>query len=137
MALTSSEGVATASSTESTVPALNGKFNAKKFALSSGEQVGPSDTDVLTAGSSTFGLYLSYTDEDGIIWQNVSSATYTIPEGTKDITTGLSTTFAFDWKKNDEGTRLTSGGGWTQVPEPSTAMLALAGLTLLLKRRKA
>ena len=26
---------------------------------------------------------------------------------------------------------------WTAVPEPSTAVLALAGLALLLKRRKA
>ena len=35
--------------------------------------------------------------------------------------------------------KATAGGGWTAaaVPEPSTAVLALAGLALLLKRRKA
>ena len=32
---------------------------------------------------------------------------------------------------------LAVGGGWTAVPEPSTAMLALAGLALLIKRRRA
>ena len=136
-ARTSGDGVATSTSQTSTVAALNGKTSTVKYALPAGQQVGPSETDLLTAGSSTFGLYLTYTDTDNVTWYNVSSSTYTIPAGSSDITTGLSTTFAFDWKKNDEGTRLTSGGGWTQVPEPSTAMLALAGLALLLKRRRA
>ena len=39
--------------------------------------------------------------------------------------------------KNDSATTVTPGGGWAAVPEPSTAALALAGLALLLKRRKA
>ncbi len=33
--------------------------------------------------------------------------------------------------------KASGGSGWTAVPEPSTAALALAGLALLLKRRKA
>jgi hypothetical protein len=135
--LKSDTGAVTAASTVSTVPALKGKFTAATYDLPAGSQVGTSATDVLTAGSSTFGLYLTYTDGDNVTWYNVSSSSYTIPAGSSDITTGLSATFAFDWKQNDAGTKLTSGGGWTQVPEPSTAMLALAGLALLLKRRKA
>ena len=34
-------------------------------------------------------------------------------------------------------TQMVQGTSWTAVPEPSTAVLALAGLALLLKRRKA
>lgn len=141
-ARTSADGVVTASSTVSDKAALNGKFVSKTYDLAAGSQVGSEITDVLTAGSSTFGLFLTYTDSDNVTWYNVSSSTYTIPAGSSDITTGLSTTFAFDWKQNERGVALTSGGGWaaaaaTPIPEPSTAALALAGLALLLKRRKA
>ena len=37
----------------------------------------------------------------------------------------------------EPSSKVSPGGGWTAVPEPSTAALALAGLALLLKRRKA
>ena len=46
----------------------------------------------------------------------------------------------FTWKDDKLATSTDSTGasqGWVAVPEPSTAALALAGLALLLKRRKA
>lgn len=139
---TSASGVVTGTSQTSTVPAVNGRFAAKKFDLPANAQVGTTATDVLTAGSSTFGLFLTYTDSNDVTWYNVSSQTYTIPSGSSDITTGLSQNFAFNWTQNERGVALTSGGGWaaaaaTPIPEPSTAALALAGLAMLLKRRKA
>jgi hypothetical protein len=87
----------------------------------------------------TLGVFLKYTDADGKDWFNVSADTFTIDSAATDITTGLSGTFAFSSSKTSitEGGKATAGGGWVAVPEPSTAALALAGLALLLKRRKA
>lgn len=99
--------------------------------------------DALVANGNTFGMYLKYTDASGVSWFNFSSDTYTV--------SGLSTggevlddavyTFNFDSKteiKNSSQT-VSAGGGWHSiaVPEPSTAALALAGLALLIKRRRA
>ena len=33
--------------------------------------------------------------------------------------------------------KMSAGSGWTAVPEPATATLALAGLALLIRRRRA
>ena len=131
------EGGTVTSTSLTTPPVKVGSLGVKTYTLQEGAQIGSSAAEVMTAGSSTFGLFLTYTDSDNVTWYNVASDVYTIPSGSTDISTGLEKNFSFDWKKNDEGTQLTSGGGWTQVPEPSTAMLALAGLALLLKRRKA
>ena len=138
---TAGGGTVTATSL-STPPVKAGSFTTRTYTLQEGAQVGASVTDIMTAGSSTFGLFLTYTDSENVTWYNVSSQTYTIPAGSSDITTGLTTNFAFDWKQNERGVALTSGGGWaaaaaTPIPEPSTAALALAGLAMLIKRRKA
>ena len=48
------------------------------------------------------------------------------------------TSFAYTYSNGNAGT-LTAGGGWVAaaaVPEPATGALALAGIALLLKRRK-
>ena len=91
----------------------------------------------------SYGVVLTYTDSSNDIWYNLSSDTYTISSGTADNATGLSHNFTFSFDKGGEVTALSSaqvGSGWykvTPVPEPSSAALALAGLALLIKRRKA
>ena len=51
---------------------------------------------------------------------------------------GKKSQFSFSNTKNADTATPTTGGGWyASVPEPSTAMLALAGLALLIKRRRA
>ena len=84
-----------------------------------------------------FGMVLSYV-KDGTTYLNLSSTTYTL-SGIADERSSLSNAnFAFSFDSAGEKNSITPGSGWTvAVPEPSTAMLALAGLALLIKRRKA
>lgn len=85
-----------------------------------------------------FGMFLVYNDGTDT-WYNFSSTVATI---TTDATGAFEAkSFAFDYSTK---TTIESDGqtpsGWTKiniVPEPSTAMLALAGLALLIKRRRA
>lgn len=95
--------------------------------------------DGAAAPGDTFGVYVTYKDSDNVMWYNVLSYTYTIPSTADDTTTISAQTFGTDanYAVTGKGKPLTSGGGWVAVPEPSTAALALAGLALLLKRRKA
>ena len=86
----------------------------------------------------TFGLVLSYTDGEKTYW-NISS----IVNSFSGLVADDPTVPAADWDdfsvsstKNSTHS-LSASSGWTAVPEPSTAMLALAGLALLIKRRKA
>ena len=99
--------------------------------------------DALVANGNTFGMYIKYTDSTGVSWFNFSSDTYTV--------SGLSTggevlddaVYSFNFGTKTQITSSSqspsAGGGWysIQVPEPSTAALALAGLALLIKRRRA
>ena len=100
----------------------------------------PESGDCSELNGNVYALLLSYTSE-GKTYYNLGSATYTVSGMDEDGSTALSdykpaaATFSYG-TKNDSGP-VTSGGGWTAVPEPSTAALALAGLALLLKRRKA
>lgn len=93
----------------------------------------------------TFGLVLSYNDGTDTYW-NLSS--------TKNVLAGLVagdasyapsdwTDFAINGAKGTDPT-LIAGGGWVKgisstpsVPEPATGALALAGVALLFRRRKA
>ena len=87
----------------------------------------------------TFGVFLTYTDA-GKTWYNYSGNTYTVSGAADDTSTLSAATFSFDLSSKTtlaSGQSASAGGGWTAVPEPSTAALALAGLALLLKRRKA
>ena len=101
-------------------------------------------TYTLTVGSDkngdVFGMLLSYTT-GGKTYYNISSTTYTL-SGFADATSTVDkynlTAANMTYTTADASTTKASpGGGWTVVPEPSTAALALAGLALLLKRRKA
>ena len=95
-------------------------------------------------GSSKFALLLSYTSE-GKTYFNLTSADYTLAGGNDaNVAEAIApvnpsdASFAFSFGSAGESKTLSSGGGWTvAVPEPSTAMLALAGLALLIKRRRA
>lgn len=88
----------------------------------------------------TFAMLLVYTGAaDGKTYYNLSSDVYTlsgIPEENPDVATLSAANFTFSDGKSSS-TSISGGGGWVAVPEPSTAALALAGLALLLKRRKA
>ena len=82
---------------------------------------------------------LSYKSGDDTYW-NVSSSVYELTQANidalrEDGTALPDSSFAFSNSVSSGSGSV--GGGWAQVPEPSTAALALAGLALLLKRRKA
>ena len=93
---------------------------------------------------------MTYT-KDGTTYYNISSDIYTVPAGTADNATGVETTFGFSFADGGEVSKLSSaviGDGWfsigqqqdpitPEVPEPATGALALAGVALLFKRRRA
>ena len=85
-------------------------------------------------------MLLSYTKE-GKTYYNISSTTYTLSGYTDATSTpdpyNLTPSNQTYTMADASTTKVSPGGGWTAVPEPSTAALALAGLALLLKRRKA
>ena len=83
-----------------------------------------------------FAMLLVYTNGSDTYY-NLSSTTYTLSGISDETSTPENATFTFSNATVGESSSLTAGSGWTAVPEPSTAALALAGLALLLKRRKA
>lgn len=109
-----------------------GKYSGT-FGQALGSEIGTSHFAV----GDYFTVLLTYKDESNVQWYNLSSTVYRVPTTADDTTTGLSGTFTHNFDMKEKGTALSAGGGWTAVPEPSTAALALAGLALLLKRRKA
>ena len=87
-----------------------------------------------------FGVLITYTDANGDVWYNLSSNTFTLSNAADDGSVIDRQTFAFAWTKDESGAEApTAGGGWwtVPVPEPVSAGLALAGIALLLKRRRA
>ena len=87
-----------------------------------------------------FGVLITYTDTEGNVWYNLSSNTYTLAGADMDGSVIPRQTFDFAWTKDESGAEApTAGGGWwmTPVPEPMTVICGLAGLALLLKRRRA
>ena len=99
------------------------------------------DTTGQIANGATYGAYIVYNDGKKN-WFNFSSTVYTVA-GLEDDTSSLATAnFEFNLgtktEINPSSSSPSAGGGWyAAVPEPSTAMLALAGLALLIKRRRA
>ena len=99
------------------------------------------DTDTYSNGS-TFAVLLKFDNTgeggDGKVYYNLSKELVTMSGMATDPPANANNTIAeFSYATSTTPGKLSAGGGWTAVPEPSTAMLALAGLALLLKRRKA
>ena len=100
-------------------------------------------TDVGTqvADGQYFSMFITYTDTAGKTWYNFSSTAGKITGIGDDNTNLASLTFEFNFDNKNgsvkSASQISAGGGWVAVPEPSTAALALAGLALLLKRRRA
>ena len=131
--------------TGDSLTSLSGKTGAlakrnSQFSGSFDHAIGSTTSSGYTvAAGDYFGVYLAYTDGDGKTWYNLSSSVYQIPTSADDSTALDDASFAFASTKSElsSGSSVSAGGGWVAVPEPSTAALALAGLALLLKRRKA
>ena len=91
-----------------------------------------------------FALLLVYNNGTDTYF-NLTSAAYTLAGGNDaDVAAEIAAvdpndaSFSFSYATAGESKTLSKGGGWTvAVPEPSTAMLALAGLALLITRRRA
>ena len=119
-----------------TPPVLAGRITGS-YSQNLGTTIGSSDT---FGNGSTFGMYIVYNDGEKD-WYNFSNTKYTIEGATDDRSSMTAATFSFDFSTKTElasGKNASAGGGWyAAVPEPSTAMLALAGLALLIKRRRA
>ena len=93
------------------------------------------------ANGQNYGMFITYSDGTDT-WYNFSSTVYTV-SGLADATSSLDdATFAFDFTTQNEvsnGDAITAGKGWYKavaVPEPASAMLALAGVAMLIRRRK-
>ena len=96
------------------------------------------DTDNYDNGD-TFAVLLKYTGaSDGKTYWNLSSGLVTLEGFSVDPPTDASNTSAsFSYGKGTDGT-LTAGGGWVAaVPEPGIACMALLGIGMMIKRRRA
>ena len=138
-------------STYATSYTLNDSTTAESLAASMGTQVNKSTTATTNAGKlsttftfdygqytngDVFGMLLTYKSGDDTYY-NIASSTYTLSGITGDNSSPEAATFSFSYSGPTESSSIKSGSGWTAVPEPSTAALALAGLALLIKRRRA
>ena len=98
------------------------------------------DSDNYSNGD-TFAVLLKYTGaSDGKTYWNLSSGLVTLEGFSVDPPTNASnTTASFSYGKGTDGT-LTAGGGWVAaaaVPEPGIACMALLGIGMMIKRRRA
>lgn len=106
-----------------------------------GKITGKYEADI--ANGQNYGMFITYSDGTDT-WYNFSSTVYTV-SGLADATSSLDdAVFAFDFATQTtvkDGDAVTAGGGWYKaaapaVPEPASAMLALAGVAMLIRRRK-
>ena len=95
-----------------------------------------------------YAMFMSFVS-DGTTYYNLSSTAYNLTaasieafqaEGTAIPEASFSFTDVVNDPKTSDISKGSAGGGWfaaAPVPEPATGALALAGIALLLKRRKA
>ena len=126
-----SESFETSQLASKATTSLSSIGNGNTFAVTVGSALGgiSNISSVLKDGASSFGIIFT-TTQDGVDYYyqgdvftyDTSSSNYSSTTDTFTSTTTVAPT---------------ATDKWTAVPEPSTAALALAGLALLLKRRKA
>lgn len=130
------EAVSTGSIAVSGAPTAKGKGSGVFDKL-----FGASYADNSTVNASNvFGVLITYTDANGDVWYNLSSNTFALTGAADDTFNVTKQNFDFAWTNDESGAEApTAGGGWwtVPVPEPVSAGLALAGIALLLKRRRA
>ena len=124
------------------VAVTGGAANKGKASGTIEKTLGDSFADGSTFGNgNVFGVLITYTDTEGKVWYNLSSNTYTLSGADMNGSVIDKAFFNFAWTNDESGAEApTAGGGWwtaPTVPEPVSAGLALAGIALLLKRRRA
>ncbi len=106
-----------------TISATSGNYS---FAI--GDTIAGS-TDKIVDGVSTFGIvFLSTGGAFGSDTYYVQSDVYKFDTGSSNYNAGLETLTMQP--------AVAKGSTWTAVPEPASAMLALAGVAMLIRRRK-
>ena len=119
----------------STKTSSTGKVSGQVSATEDVTPVYSGAETIITDGDSVFGVMLTFVNNDdgktyyhlgGTFLFDTTSTTYTAANKT------------FTWTDSAVASNSdVASQGWVAVPEPSSAALALAGLALLLKRRKA
>ena len=134
------------STVDSVVASIGTQVNSKNKTSAVAKLAGEWDfnySDGYENNKGNFAMLLVYQGDK--TYYNLTSGTLTLQGGNDaDIENAIAAvnpsdgTFSFSYATAGESKTLSKGGGWTvAVPEPSTAMLALAGLALLIKRRRA
>ena len=94
------------------------------------------DLGVENDNGDAFAMLLTYV-VDGNTYYNLSNEIYTMSGGILNPPTDpAKAAFTFNYGTAEKNGSLSSGAGWTKVPEPASAMLALAGVAMLIRRRK-
>ena len=109
-----------------------GKVSAKNISVDS------------ESGLGNYAVYMTYVGSDEKTYYNVSTDIYSLTAANVEAFFNEGTAIpasSFSFVDSKPGTTMAtasaSGGGWVAVPEPASAALALAGLAMLIKRRKA
>jgi hypothetical protein len=112
--------------------------DSKEGTPKSGKLTGTADVSAYSNGDA-FAFLITYNDGTDIYYNLSSTVNVLAGLDPSDPTVAPATwgNFAVNGAANETAGTLTAGGGWTKaVPEPSSAMLALAGVAMLIRRRK-